>query len=296
MRLHGAWEDALDEARRAEGRCLRGENPGAAGEACYERGEILRLRGDFGAAERAYREASGHGREPQPGLALMRLAQGKADAAAAAIRRISEETSEADQRAGMLPAYVEIVLAVDDLEGARRACDELDRLAEGRHGGALEAMAARTRGALELAAGDAHAALPPLRRASRIWHELEAPYETARVRELVGHVCRELGDEEAAALELEAARDAFARLGAATDLARVGLLAEIPGSAGAHGLTRRELEVLRHLAAGETNKAIASELVLSVRTVDRHVSNIYAKLGVSSRAAATAYAHERGLL
>jgi DNA-binding CsgD family transcriptional regulator len=296
MRLGGAWSEALDEARRATKRCLEGENPAAAGEACYQRGEIHRLLGDFGAAEEAYREASGHGWEPQPGFALMRLAQGKAGAAEAAIRRVESETSEPGKRAAMLPAYVEIMLAVDDLDAAREACGELESIARGQESGALGAMAAQAGGAVELADGDARAALTSLRRAGEVWQQFDAPYETARARELVGVACRELGDEDAATLELEAAREAFASLGAATDLSRVGMLAQISATVDSHGLTGRELEVLRHLAAGETNKAIAAELVLSVRTVDRHVSNVYAKLGVSSRAAATAYAHEHGLV
>jgi DNA-binding NarL/FixJ family response regulator len=296
MQLHGAWPEALEEARRAAERCLRGENPAAAGEACYQRGEIHRLRGDYRAAEEAYREASGHGWEPQPGFALMRLAQGRADAAEAAIRRVEGETSEPGKRAAILPAYVEIMLSVDDLEAARVACGKLDSLADGHEDDALEAIAAHARGTLELAEGGARAALTSLRRAVEVWRLFDAPYETARARELLGQACRELGDEDSAALELEAAREAFESLGAATDLARLGMLLDVAGPVDSHGLTQRELEVLRHLAAGETNKAIATELFLSVRTVDRHVSNVYAKLGVSSRAAATAYAHRHDLV
>jgi DNA-binding CsgD family transcriptional regulator len=296
MRLRGAWSEALEEARRAAERCLQGENPGAAGEACYQRGEIHRLLGDFGAAEEAYREASGHGWEPQPGFALMRLAQGKAEAAEAAIRRVESEISEPGKRAGLLPAYVEIMLAVDDLDAAREACGELESIGRGQQSDALGAMSAQARGAVDLADGDASAALTSFRRAGEVWQQFEAPYEASRVRELIGLACRELGDEDGAKLELEAARDAFASLGAATDVSRVGMLAEIAATVDSHGLTQRELEVLRHVAAGETNKAIAADLVLSVRTVDRHVGNIYTKLRVSSRAAATAYAHEHGLV
>jgi DNA-binding NarL/FixJ family response regulator len=153
-------------------------------------------------------------------------------------------------------------------------------------------MAAQARGAVELAEGDARAALVAGRRAGQVWHELEAPYESARARVLVGLACRELADEDTAALELDAARAAFSELGAAPDVAHLDALEMTIASADTHGLTDRELEVLRHLSAGATNKTIAADLVLSVRTVDRHVSNIFAKLGVSSRAAATAYAHE----
>lgn len=295
MQLRGAWSEAIEEARRAAERCLRAENPAAAGEACYQRGEIHRLLGDYRAAEEAYREASGHGWEPQPGLALMRLAQGKADAAEAAIRRVEAETSEPGKRAGLLSSFVEIMLAVDDLDAARAASGELEAIAQGQENGALGSMAASARGAVELAEGDPRAALVSLRSAGEIWQQLEAPYEAARARELVGLACRALGDEDTAALELEAASDAYAELGATADLARIGSLIA-HGRGDTHGLTERELEVLRYLAAGETNKAIAAELVLSERTVDRHVSNIFAKVGVSSRAAATAYAYEHRLV
>jgi DNA-binding CsgD family transcriptional regulator len=294
MQLHGAWSEALQEARRARERCEQGENLAAAGDACYREGEIHRTLGDFRLAEEAYGKASRRGREPQPGLALLRLAQGKVDAAAAAIRRVLTETHEAGKRAHLLPAYVEISLAADDLEAARGASGELESIAEGHGDGALGAMAASARGAVELVRGNAEAALASLRRAGDVWQELQAPYEAARVRELVGRACRALGDEDTAALELEAARAVYAELGAMPDLSRVN--SSTGAERGAHGLTERELEVLRHLASGETNKAIAAGLVLSERTVDRHVSNIFAKLGVSSRAAATAFAYEHRLL
>jgi DNA-binding CsgD family transcriptional regulator len=296
LQLHGTWAEALEEARRACERCLQGGNPAAAGEACYRQGELQRMLGHFDAAEDAYREASRLGREPQPGLALLRLAQEKIGAAEAAIRRIAAETSEAGRRAGLLPAFVEIMLAVGDVDAARDACAELDAVAEGREDGVLGAMAAQARGTVELASGNTEAALGALRHAGQVWQQLGAPYEQARARMLVGRACRALGDEDAASLELEAARAAFSELGATVDLARLDLVTSGSSGTNAHGLTDRELEVLRHLAAGVTNKEIAAELVLSVRTVDRHVSNIFVKLGVSSRAAATAYAHEHGLL
>jgi DNA-binding CsgD family transcriptional regulator len=296
MAIAGHWTDAEAEARRAAERCLRGENPAAAGEACYVRGEIARLRGDFPAAEEAYREATAHGRDPQPGLALLRLAQGNTQAADAAIRRAEAAGAEPAMRARVLPAYVEIMVAVDDLEAAVAACDELESLAHGHERDPLAALAAHARGATTLAAGDGRAAMGPLRRAFEVWHELDARYEAARSRELVGQAYRELGDVDTAAFELQAAHQTFAALGAATDETRAGLLLEVPGGVDRHGLSERELEVLRHLAAGETNKMIASALVLSTRTVDRHVSNIYSKLGVSTRAAATAYAHKHALV
>jgi DNA-binding CsgD family transcriptional regulator len=296
LQLQGDWAGALDEAMRAQERCLQAANEAAAGEACYREGEIHRVRGDFDAAEGAYREASRHGREPQPGLAQLRLAQGNDEAALAGIRRVLDETTLAGLRAGVLPAYVEIMLAAGELEAADDACRELAAIAEGHGVDALGAMAAAARGRVALAGEDSQGALASLRRAAHAWQDLDAPYEAARTRMLVAIACRELGDEDAATLELEGARAVLEKLEAAPDLARVDALTLTEVAGNPHGLSDRELEVLRHLSAGATNKAIAAELVLSVRTVDRHVSNIFTKLGVSSRAAATAYAHEHHVL
>jgi DNA-binding CsgD family transcriptional regulator len=295
--LQGAWGDALEEARRARERCAQGMvNQRAVGEAIYLEGEVRRLQGEFSAAEDAYREASRYGREPQPGLALLRLAQGRDDAAAAAIRRVTGETSDRLQRVRLLPGYVEVMLAAGATEEAQSGCAELEEISSDLGSAVLGAMSAGARGTVALARGDAGEALVMLRRARQVWQELAVPYEEARVRVLVGLACRELGDEDTAALELDAARGVFARLGAAPDVARVESLSRGRASAEAHGLTPRELEVLRFVAAGETNRAIAAELVLSERTVDRHVSNILTKLGVSSRAGATAYAYEHELV
>ena len=294
MQLHGEWAAALEEARRAGQRSTQGMNLVAAAEARYREGELHRLRGEFEAAEEAYREASRHGAEPHPGLALLRLAQGNGDVAATSLRRVIGETTEPLRRVRLLPAYVEIMLATGDLEEARGACRQLEETSATYDSPMLRAMVADAEGAVALADGDARAALVLLRRAGQAWQEHRAPYEATRVRVLVARACRALGDEESAALELDAARRVFAELGAAPDLARIDALAE--PSADPHGLTPRELQVLRLVAAGATNKAIAADLVLSERTVDRHVSNILAKLRVPSRAAATAYAYEHQLV
>jgi DNA-binding CsgD family transcriptional regulator len=296
MQLAGSWSEALNEARRAQERALRGQNEAAAAEASYREGEIHRLRGEHTAAERAYREASRRGREPQPGLALLRLAQGERESAINLIRRAVAEADQPAERLALLPACVEITLAGGEIDEARAACRELEGLIDTDECPALAATLAHAQGAIELAGGDASAAQRPLRRAARTWQDLEARHEVARAREMAGLACRGLGDEEGAALELEAARIAYEELRAAPDLVRLDALVAGAARKDAHGLTEREREVLRHLAAGETNKAIAAALVLSVRTVDRHVSNIFAKLGVSSRAAATAYAHEHRLV
>ena len=296
MQLSGAWRDAIEEAQRACERYARENKQQPPAAAFYQQAEVHRLRGEFRAADEAYRDASQRGFEPQPGLALLRMAEKRTDAAAAAIRRVVGATTEQLQCARLLPAYVEIMLAVGDIEAARSACRELANIAESFGTGALGAMAAHARGAVELAEGDARAALGSLRRAFEAWRKVEAPYEVARVRVLAGLACRALGDDEGAGLELDAARAAFERLGAAPDLARVDSLTRYAASGPPHGLTPRQLQVLRLIAAGKTNKAIAAELFLSEKTIDRHVSNIFNKLDVPSRAAATAYAYEHKLI
>lgn len=296
MQRRGAWSEALEEAQRSAERSERTGNERAAGEAAYLQGEVHRLKGQLEAAEESYRAASRCGREPQPGLALLRLAQGRSEVAAAAIRRAVEEATELPRRASLLPACVEIMLAVGDTDSAQHVCRELAEIATAHPSELLAAAAHHAQGTLDLAQGDAAGALVALRRSVQIWQECETPYEAACGRVLVGLACRSLGDDDAMAMELEAAREVFAELGATPDLARVDGLAHRGPARDAHGLTQRELEVLRLVAAGETNKSIAAKLVVSERTVDRHVSNTFTKLGVSSRAAATAYAYEHNLL
>jgi ATP/maltotriose-dependent transcriptional regulator MalT len=290
LQLGGSWADALEEARLARERFSETKNP-AAGMASYREAELLRLQGEFEAAEKAYGEASRFGWEPQPGLAQLRLAQGRVDAALAAVRRASAEIMEPLKRAALLPAHVEVALAAGELDEARTACVELEELAAKYESAMLGALVAHARGAVSLAEGDPHAALSALREAQQVWLELDAPYEVARTRALVAQACSALGDEEAAALELASARAIFERLGAARDLARLDARARP-----LHGLSRRELEVLRLVAGGKSNREIASTLVISEHTVARHLQNMYAKLGLSSRAAATAFAFEHDLV
>lgn len=291
MRLQGAWPAVLEETDRANRRFEQAMNRDAAGRSCYLQGEVHRLRGELAAAEAAYRRASELGLEPQPGWSLLRLAQGKADAAAASIRRAVGETSDRLELAGLLPAHVEVMLVVDDLDEARRAAAELEEIAQECESALLRAAAAQARGAVDLAAGDPGAALAGLREAAQAWQELEAPYEAARTRVLVARACRALGDEESASLELDSAASAFDALGAVPDLA------VLRGTgASTHGLTARELEVLRLLAGGKSNREIAEALVISEHTVARHVQNIFAKLRVTSRTAAGAFAFEHDLV
>ncbi len=293
MQLHGDWPDAMEEAQRARDR-LSGHP--AIGMAFYLEGELHRLRGEFAEAEEAYRQANQWGRSPQPGLAQLRLAQGDVAAAEAAIRRVVDEAQDRVARSKVLAAYLEIVLAANDVGAARVAAEELSQIAADLDAPLLRAVAARATGAVLLAEGDARAACDTLRRAWTAWRELDAPYEAARVRALVGRACRALGDEDTAEMEFDAARLVFQQLGAAPDLASVDSLARGATSGEPHGLTPRELQVLQLVTAGKTNKAVAAELVVSERTVDRHVSNIFTKLGVSSRAAATAYAYKHQLV
>jgi ATP/maltotriose-dependent transcriptional regulator MalT len=294
LQLGGAWDEALAEARQATGRLGDPKNP-ATGVAYYREGELLRLLGDFEAAERSYRKASRAGWSPQPGLAQLRLAQGRRDAALTAIRQAVAEVREPLKRAAILPAHVEIALALGNLEEAKGALGELEAIAELYESAMLTAILAQARGAVALAGDDSSAALTSLREATRLWLELDAPYEVARSRELMSRACTELGNAEAASLELEAARELFEELRAAPDLARLTRAGAAPAD-DRHGLSPRELEVLRLVASGKSNREIAGELVISEHTVARHVQNIFTKLRVSSRAAATAFAFEHGLV
>jgi DNA-binding NarL/FixJ family response regulator len=296
LQLHGDWPDALEEARQACERLAGPPGEPAAGAAFYQEAELHRLRGEFAEAEECYRQASQWGRRPQPGLALLRLAQGEVAAAEAAIRQAADEARDRITRARMLPAYVEILLAVGDIPAARAAAETLAAIAAELEAPFLIAVAAYAQGTILLAEGDARAALHALRPAWTAWVELEAPYEAARVRVLIGLACRQLRDEDTAELEVHAARCVFEQLGAAPDVARLDSLMRRGASGDTHGLTPRELEVLRLVAAGQSNKAIAANLFISERTVERHVSNIFTKLHVSSRAAATAYTYEHRLL
>jgi DNA-binding NarL/FixJ family response regulator len=253
------------------------------------------LSGEFAKAEDAYRAAIDLGFEPQPGLALLRLAQGHNDAACAAIRRLTSATSDRVRRASILPAHLEIMLACDDLEAARRARDELRELARAFDTDVLRAVVAQAEGAIALAEGHADEAIDRLRCALNFWQNLDAPYEAARARVLIGQACRALGDDEAAVLEIQAAKRVFERLGARPELARLDAPRRRLPPASRPALTARELHVLRLITTGRTNKEIAHELSLSERTIDRHVTNILTKLDVRSRTAATTYALDHKL-
>ena len=296
MQLQGAWPDAMREARRACERLPQTVGRAWVGGALYLQAELHRLRGEFARAEEAYREASQSGRESQPGLAQLRLAQGKTEAAAAAIRRVMDEAHDEATRSRLLAPYVEIMLAANDVPAARAGADELAGIAEQLEAPLLRAMAAHATGAVLLAEGDGRAALAALRGAWAAWQGIEAPYEAARVRVLIGLACRALGDDDTAEMELDTARWVFGQLGAAPDVARVEALSHTETARAPGGLTAREVEVLRLVAEGRTNREIAKALILSDHTVRRHLQNIFNKIGVSTRAAATAFAFQRDLV
>jgi DNA-binding NarL/FixJ family response regulator len=296
MQFHGAWSAAMDEAQRACARLSEPPGQAAIGAAFYQRAELHRLRGEFAQAEEAYRQGHQHGRTPQPGLSQLRLAQGEVEAAAAAIRRVVEEANDRRARSGVLAAHVEIMLAARDVRAARAGADELSEIAAAVGSVFLRAASAHATGAVLLAEGRARAAVAALQRGSAAWRDLEAPYEGARTRVLLALACRRLGDEESADLELEAAGQVFRELGAQPDLVRLEALFQRKARESPGGLSAREMEVLRLVASGKTNRAIADELFISEKTVARHVSNIFTKLDLSSRAAATAYAYQHHLV
>lgn len=297
MELAGHWDEALSEAQRAAARYVAWLGPNAAGEAIYRQGEVHRVRGDFEQAEERYREASQSGRDPQPGLALLRLAQGKHELGLQALRRAELAAQDPIQRARLLPALIEALLATSKTDEARAASRELDGIASKFGTEVMVALAGRVRGAVELAEGDAASASVSLRDAFAVFQRLGAPYLAARVRAQLACAFQALGDEDGALFEIEAARRAFEQLGAKADAAAIDALrARAAAPPGAHGLSARELEVLRLVCSGKTNKLIAVELCLSEKTVDRHVSNILTKLDLPSRAAATAFAYENRLI
>ncbi len=298
MQLGGAWGEATNEVRQVSERRTNAD-PEVFGDACYQEAELFRLRGDLTEAERMYRRASENGCDPQPGLALLRLAQQQKEQAVNTIRRVLTTTTVRWRRARLLPAFIEIMLSAGHLDEAQVACRELDDLAHEFGTAIIGAMAAQARGALFLAKGNHRAAIEPLRHAFGVWQRARAPYIAARIRVLLGQALFALGDHDSAALERAAARKVFEQLGAAPDRMALDALHDAASTghpSASHNLSRRELEVLLLLASGKTNKAIARALFVSERTVDRHVANIFTKIGVGTRAAATAFAYENKLV
>jgi DNA-binding CsgD family transcriptional regulator/tetratricopeptide (TPR) repeat protein len=298
LQLRGAWNEAYDEARLARERLAEPPHP-AIGMAHYQLGELQRLRGDLDQAAQSYRRAQETGRSPHPGLALILLARNDVDAAAAAIDTAVAGSTDAIARTRLLPAYVEIMISAGRVDDARRAAGELVDLADASPTAYLRAVAAHTSGAVAVRDGRAREGLAMLRAALAAWSELEVPYEAARCRALLATACTKLGDSTTAGLELAAARRTFVQLGAHLDLRTTDWSGSADSDRDQHGrppLTDRELQMLRRVAQGATNAEIAEDLFVSVKTVERHLSNVLRKLDVPNRAAATAVALEQGLL
>jgi DNA-binding CsgD family transcriptional regulator len=296
----GDWPGAVDSALQACARLSDPPHP-ALGLAYYQCGEMHRLQGAFDSAEHAYREASRHGYDPVPGLALLELANDDGTAAAATILRALAEAGPSVSRPALLAAAVEIHCTTADISAARQASGELSAIAERSSSRLLSAMADQAAGAVLVAAGNSQAALRPLRAAATAWRAAHMPYEVARTAALLGQACAAMGDQFGAEVEFDNAIALFGELGATPDLNRAQCL--LAGRAGdtrrgevSTTLSTRELEVLAHLAAGRSNREIAEVLVVSPHTVARHIEHIYAKLGVSNRTAATAYAYEHHLV
>jgi DNA-binding CsgD family transcriptional regulator len=297
LQLQGDWPEALAEVAKARDH-LADRSEAVVGRACYRQGELHRLRGEFVEANEMYRQAGLHGCEPQPGVSLLRLAEGRLDAAAAGIRSVAGSASSQRgpvgqlSRARLLGPYVEILIAAGDLDIARATADELTLVAAALDAPFLLATSAQATGAVLFAEGDMKAALGLLREAWAVWQQLGTPYECARVRVLIGRVCQCLGDHETARMHFDAAHSAFVRLGAAPDLVELERLMTARDGGPLSALTDREREVLSLVAAGETNRQIAAALGISEHTVARHLSNIFDKLGVTSRTAASALAYK----
>ncbi|WP_368680637.1 LuxR C-terminal-related transcriptional regulator (plasmid) [Rhodococcus opacus] len=292
MRIRGAYDEALEEFAFAVRRYVSEGSPAAAGLALAERGDVMRLRGRYDEADDAYRRAAEFGHEPQPGLALLWLARGRTAAALGAARRLLAEPRDPVHRCQVLPAAIEILSAAGRTEEAADLSVELTDTASEFGVAAVRAMAAYAAGSVALGRGDGAAAIRYLRASAREWNDLDSPYESARCAVAIGRALRALGDEESAATEIDTARCTFDQVGA-VPAARAAAALLAPSEPG--GLTAREVEVLRLVATGKTNREIAETLFLSEKTVARHLSNIFDKIDVTSRTAAAAFAFEKRL-
>ena len=296
MQYHGEWPEALDEMQRACHLLTRPPGEPAAGEAYYQLAELYRLLGNYQQAEKCYLQANNYGKKPQPGLSLLRLAQKQPELAAISIQNALGEAKNPYSRLALLPAFIEIMITGETLTDVPTAVDELSELAANFHTPYIQAVTAYSRGAFSLSQDDAASAQQELCEAKKLFTELNIPYETARTRLLLGQAYQLAGDADAAYLEITAAQWIFKELNAIPDLNKTESLLKENKNDNPHGLSKRELEVLRLVAAGDTNKSIASQLFISERTVERHLSNIFIKLDVNSRTAAGSFAHQHKLV
>ena len=307
LQLRGRWPEAVAQADDACER-LREVGERAAAPAHYRVAELARLRGHFDTAEREYELAAAVGHEVQPGLARLRLAQSRPESALAGLDRAIGEGRDPRALPELLCARIEVCLASGDVSGGRETLDRLDAELGASIAPFLRAMVDHAAGTVLGAEDDWASALPRLRQAWETWSGQGARYEAAVAQLALARACAELGDADAATMESAAARRSLDAIGAtgATDVTGAKGALGPPGATGATSakarsgsgpddcpLSPRELEVLRILATGATNRAMAAQLVLSEKTVARHVSNIFVKLGVTSRSAATARAFER---
>lgn len=293
LQIDGLWTQAQSEASIACAE-LAGMNVVVVGEAHYQLAELRMLADDLAAAEQGFQRAAELGRDPQPGLALLRLAQGRTAEAATGLRIALANSANAPfRRARLLAAYVEIALADRDIPAAAAASEKLTEIAAKYATAGFITWAGHARGAVLLEQGQPEQALPILLDAYRRYCDVPAPYDAARIRVLVSVAYGALGDADAAAVQLAAATHTCADLGAALQirfLSEGRRNTDVPG-----GLTVREVEVLTHIAGGATNKEAGAALFISEKTVGRHLANIFTKLGVNSRTAAAMWAHDHRL-
>ncbi len=296
LQLQGKWSQAILETEKAIELLTRDSGEPAAGLAYYQMGELHRLQGNLAAAEKAYQEAHSWNRKPQPGLALLWYAKGNIDQAVQFIEELEQETDKPEARLKILPAYMEIKLAENAVEEAQSAWHKLADLASTIQADFLEATLYYWQGVIEMSRGNLRNARSSLEKSHLIWKPLNALYPAARAMVILGEISLREGNLHSAKLEFAAARKIFEQLGAQPDLERVEALMKSCDEAPQTPISAREKEVLQLLVQGRSNKSIASQLFISDRTVERHVSNIYNKLGVSSRAEATAYALKHQLV
>jgi DNA-binding CsgD family transcriptional regulator/tetratricopeptide (TPR) repeat protein len=294
LRHAGDWDSAMIDCERACGWLVGPPARPGLGAAFAQHGDLLRLRGRLDEAEEAYGQARANGASMQPGLALLHVARGRPDEAVRALEHELDIVADPVRRMRLLPAYVEAAVAARAPERAAAAAEEIARLAESLGTPFLGAVAERARAAAALAVGDATAALAFARGAAEAFAAIDLPYEAACAELLEARAYRALHDQVAAVRLLRSVRDVFARLGAAAALDEV---AAIEGGARdpVHDLTSREAEVLRVVATGASNRAVANRLGISERTVERHLSSVFAKLGVRSRTEAAAFAFDHDL-